>query len=184
MKKIFLAIVLAATFMGLTSCLGNGVEDQYKDWRKANNEWLVKQSMLVDDKGNLFYTPVTAPWDPNARVLVHWFNDREATKDNLSPLYTSVVDVKYIGRLYNGTAFDSSFVSTTPRDSVARFTLNKTVEGWGMALTQMHVGDSCRIVIDYPQGYGTYSVSSLIKPYSVLQFDIKLVDIYAYETRK
>lgn len=184
MKKIIFAILLAGAAMGLTSCLGDGAEDQYKEWRKANNDWFVNQSMLVDENGQLFYTPVGAPWDPNARVFVHWFNDRNLTKDNLQPYYTSTIDVKYKGQLYDGTPFDSSFVSTSPADSVRRMALNNTIEGWGIAITQMHVGDSCRILINYPQGYGTYSVNSLIKPFSVLQFDVKLVDIYAYETGK
>lgn len=186
MKKILYVITLAIAAMGFTSCLDTSVEDQYKDWRKANNDWLIEQSMKVDEHGKLFYTPVVAPWDPNARVLIHWFNDREETKDNLSPLYTSTVDVKYKGCLYDGTPFDSSFLSKSPADSIARFTLSATatsrgmIEGWGIALPQMHVGDSCRILIDYPQGYGVYSVSSIIKPFSVLSFDIKLVDIYHY----
>ncbi len=178
--------MLVATAMGVTSCLGNGVEDEYKDWREKNQNWFNEQQIKLDDKGKLYYTVVTAPWDPNAKVLVHWFNDRELTKDNLAPLYSSTVDVKYKGCLYNNTPFDSSFLSTTPADSISRFTIGNTskggvIEGWGIALPQMHVGDSCRIVINYPQGYGAYSINELIKPYSVLQFDVKLVDIYKYE---
>ena len=42
-------------------------------------------------------------------MLAHWFNDRKLTQGNLKPYYTSTVDVKYIGRLYNDEPFDSSY---------------------------------------------------------------------------
>jgi len=189
MKKILYILMLVATTMGITSCLGEGVEDTYKDWRKANEKWLAEESMKLDKNGKQYYEAITAPWDPNARVYVHWFNDRELTKGNISPLYTSTVDVRYIGRIYDGTAFDSSYLSTSPRDSVVRMSLGTTssssgvIEGWGIALPKMHVGDSCRILINYAQAYGTYSVGTVIKPYSVLQFDMKLEDVYKYEAK-
>ncbi|MCQ2288572.1 MAG: FKBP-type peptidyl-prolyl cis-trans isomerase [Muribaculaceae bacterium] len=191
MKKILYAITMcAAGMMSMTSCLGNGIEDQYKDWHDANQQWLKTQQVRVGTDGKLYYEAVTAPWDPNARVLMHWHNDRSLTEGNLKPLYTSTVDVKYIGRLYNGTPFDSSYLSTSPRDSISRFSIgpssssnNGLIEGWAVALMNMHVGDSCTVVIDYQQGYGIYQVNNLIKPYSVLQFDLKLDDIYKYETK-
>lgn len=178
--------MLVATAMGITSCLKNSIEDQYKEWRKENQEWLALQSILLDDNGKLYYEVVTAPWDPNAKVLMHWYNDRSLTKDNLMPIYSSTVDVKYRGCLYDGTVIDSSFSSTSPRAGVARFTLGNQpgtsgiIEGWGIALPNMHVGDSCHIIINYQQAYGTYQTASVL-PYSVLQFDLKLDDIYRYE---
>ncbi|MCF0181364.1 MAG: FKBP-type peptidyl-prolyl cis-trans isomerase [Muribaculaceae bacterium] len=184
MKKLLLAIALVATLMGVTSCLKNGVEDEYKTWRKLNEAWFEEQAMLQDESGKLYYEKVVAPWDPNAKVLVHWFNDTTLTKDNLKPLYTSTVDVKYHGRLIDDTPFDSSYVSTSPADSVTRFTINQTIEGWGIAMPRMHVGDSCRIVVSYQQAYGTYSIGDVILPYSVLQFDVKLVDVHKYEVKE
>ena len=44
----------------------------------------------------------------------------------------------------------------------------------------MHIGDSCRVIIPYIVGYGT-TASGDIKPFSTLQFDIKLVGIPKYE---
>jgi len=48
----------------------------------------------------------------------------------------------------------------------------------------MHVGDSCRIVVPYTMGYGSYDMGTILQPYSMLQFDLKLVDIYAYKTNQ
>ena len=179
MKKLLLLIgLLAVVGMSLNSCLSNDVEDKYKDWRKANNEWYEAQRGNTD-----YYKTVVAPWDPNGQVLIHWFNDTMLTRDNLRPLYTSTVDLKYRGMDKDGLAFDSSYLSKNPPDSLVRFDLGSTsyIEGWAAAITRMHVGDSCRVVIPYTLGYGSSQVNEL-QPYTHLVFDIKLADIYHYET--
>ena len=111
--------------------------------------------------------------------MIKYFNDKALTENNLSPLYTSTVDVKYIGRLYDDVAFDSSYTSTSPADSVTRFKLNNLIEGWVVGLTDMHIGDSCELIIPYEFAYGATGSSS-INPYSNLRFNLKLVDIPGY----
>ena len=93
----------------------------------------------------------------------------------------STIDMKYHGRLITGEAFDSSYLRTQPRDSIFRTKLNNTINGWIIGVSQMHIGDSCTIVIPYLQGYGASGSGSGIKPYSNLIFDVKLVDIPGYE---
>ena len=159
----------------LDSCLGKSVEDEYKDWRERNDEWFQQQV----NSGQ--YTMLTAPWDPSAKTLIRWHNDTMLTRNNLKPLITSTVDVKYHLRLCDGTAADSSYVMTSPADSIYRSTINNNVEGWMIALTRMHVGDSCTVIIPYPQGYGSTKMSSVVVPYSTLIFDMKLVNIYKYK---
>jgi len=175
MNKL-LNICLAAIMIVLSSCLGKTVWDEYKDWRNTNDDWYAQQAT----SGN--YTTIIPSWDPSAQVLMRWHNDTTTTRNNLKPLITSTVDVKYRGRLYNDTPFDSSYTKTSPADSIYRSKVNNNIEGWMIALTHMHVGDSCTIIIPYEQGYGSSSVSSVIRPYSVLVFDMKLVDIYKYKT--
>lgn len=167
--------VLGSVF---TSCLKTEEEkiaDDYAEWREANTAWFNSKAASSE------YTTVTAPWDPNAKVLIHWFNDTTKTMNNLKPKFSSMVDVKYYLRLYDGTAIDSSYLSTSPADSLFRCRLNSgVIEGWAIAVPKMHIGDSCRVIIPYLQGYGTTS-SDEIKPFSTLQFDIKLVGIPKYE---
>ena len=50
-----------------------------------------------------------------------------------------------------------------------------------MAMMNMHVGDSCSVIVPYQQGYGSVTMGK-VKPFSTLVFDIKLVSIYGYET--
>ena len=164
--------IVAITMMD--SCLGKSYEDEYKDWRIANEEWYQRQATSGQ------YTTLIAPWDPSAQTLIHWHNDTMLTKDNLKPLITSTVDAKYLLRLYDGTRVDSSYVSGST-DSIYRSMVNLNVEGWMIALTHMHVGDSCTVIIPYPQGYGSTYKSDVLVPYSNLIFDIKLVDIYKYK---
>ena len=166
-----------------TSCFKDDDEkiaNDYAEWREANIAWFAAQTARIEG-GTNYYTTVTAPWDPAAQVLIHWFNDTTKTKNNLKPKFSSMVDVKYFLRLYDGTPIDSSYLSTSPADSLFRCRLNSgVIEGWAIAIPKMHIGDSCRVIIPYIVGYGTTS-SGDIKPFSTLQFDIKLVGIPKYE---
>lgn len=163
--------VVAVTM--LESCLGNNVYDEYKEWREKNDEWYQRQA----NSGQ--YTLLTAPWDPSATTLIRWHNDTMLTRNNLKPLITSTVDCKYHLSLYDGTPVDSSY-SSISTDSIYRSMINQNVEGWMIALTRMHVGDSCTIIIPYHQGYGSYQKSDVLLPFSNLVFDVRLVDIYKY----
>ncbi|MBQ9584462.1 MAG: FKBP-type peptidyl-prolyl cis-trans isomerase [Muribaculaceae bacterium] len=182
MKKFPFVILIVAVLGGmLTSCFKDEDNfDKYADWFEKNIDWYEAQADRTED-GVKYFTAYTAPWDPAAEVLIHWFNDTSLTKNNLKPLFTSMVDVKYHLRLYDGTPIDSSYLSTSPADSLFRCRLNTgVIEGWGIAIPHMHIGDSCRVIIPYNVGYGT-TASGDIKPYSTLQFDIKLVGIPKYE---
>ena len=178
MKKFFYTVIMAvAAITMLNSCLGNTIEDEYKDWREFNDAWFQQQVASGQ------YTKLTACWDPSSQVLIRWHNDTMLTRDNLKPLITSTVDTKYLLRLYNGTRIDSSYTSSsaTLEDSIYRSVVNQNVEGWMIALTHMHVGDSCTVIIPYKQGYGSSKRSDDLLPYSNLIFDLKLVDIYKYK---
>ena len=154
--------------------------DDYEKWRNANTSYYDEQNYSFDENGNPEYLTVVAPWNPGAEVLIKYLNDRSKTEGNLTPLLTSTVDVKYRGSLYNGVAFDSSYLRTSPADSIFRTVLSATIEGWWIALTDMRVGDSARVIIPYNVGYGS-SITASIPPFSTLVFDVKLVDIPYYE---
>ena len=181
--KKSLICLIPATVAALSSCSFDDNNDstweQYAEWRQINEQWLDEQASLTGPDGKPLYTKVVPAWNENAYVLMHWYNDTMVTKDNLRPLYTSTIDVKYIGRLYNDEPFDSSYLNTQPADSIYRCLVSTNIPGWVIAMERMHVGDSVSLLIPYAQGYGSSSAGSLIKPYSALQFDIKLVDIPA-----
>ncbi len=157
--------------------------EKYTAWRTANTEYFDQLRFEFDENGKNFYTTLVPSWNPAANVLIRYFNDRSLTQGNLSPMLTSTVRVKYIGRLYNGVAFDSSYTATASYgDSLLSSQPSQLIQGWQIALMDMRVGDSARVVIPYSLGYG-YAGSGVIPPYSTLVFDMKLVDIPDYEIR-
>lgn len=181
MKKF--PLILVATIVALISSCGMDNEntwEEYREWREANEQWFHEQQNRTNSDGSLYYQALYPEWDKAQYILIHYFNDRSLTKDNLSPLLTSTVDVKYIGRLYNDEPFDSSYNLTTNGDSIYRQKCNGVISGWQVAMANMHVGDSCEVIIPYSLGYGASEVG-IIKPYSALHFNIKLVDIPFYE---
>lgn len=170
--------------VALTACNDDNESswDDYKDWREANTAFFEEQKFRMTPQGTNYYQTITPAWNSSAQVLIRYLNDRSLTQGNLSPLLTSTVDVKYIGRLYTGETFDSSYNNRVNGDSIFRTTLTSLIQGWQIALVNMHVGDSVEIVVPYNMGYGA-TQSGIIKPYSTLIFNLKLVDIPYYEVR-
>lgn len=178
MKKLPIFLV-ACLLITLFSC--KKTEDywsQYEAWRDTNNAWFIEQLGAKDDEGNPIYTKVVPSWDRSIYVLMKYYNDTSLNRDAQSPYQTSTVDVIYKGMLYNGTPFDSSYLKT---DSIYRTQVKQNIKGWIVALEQMKVGDSCRVIIPQSLGYGAQYMSSLILPYTTLVFDMKLVAIPGLE---
>lgn len=163
-----------------SSCTdGNDNWDDFEEWRQTNEKWLVEQAARSDASGNAYYRRIVPAWNPGVYILMHTFNDQAATEDNLVPLMSSTVAVKYKGMFYNDVPFDSSYTNV---DSLYTTKLTSVIDGWQIALQNMHVGDSVEVLLPYQVAYGS-SGSSAIAPYSALKFHIKLVDIPAYQIR-
>ncbi|CRM92292.1 Outer membrane protein MIP precursor [Pseudomonas sp. 22 E 5] len=84
------------------------------------------------------------------------------------PSASDQVQVKYVGRLPDGTVFDQS---TQPQ----WFRLDSVISGWSSALQQMPVGAKWRLVIPSAQAYGADGAGELIPPYTPLVFEIELL---------
>lgn len=185
MRKLLpLAGILTAAAM-LPACNSdddNSIDlNDFKEWREQNDAWLNEMQQRRNPDGTPYYTTVIPDWNPGAFVLMHYFNDRSETAGNLVPLYTSTVDVRYIGYDCEGERFDSSTtVNAYGKLGVARFACNEVIQGWSIAMENMHVGDTAEIIVPYNVGYGA-SYTSTLKPYSTLRFNVRLEDIYKYE---
>lgn len=88
------------------------------------------------------------------------------------PAATDKVKVHYHGTLIDGTVFDSSVNRGTP----AEFPLNAVISGWTEGLQLMSKGAKYRFFIPQELGYGGQD-RGVIKPFSVLIFDVELLDI-------
>ena len=109
-------------------------------------------------------------------------NIQQQTTRNLSPLISSTVDVKYKLLTCRGVGVDSTYLLTSPADSVYRSVLSANITGFQIALMAMNVGDSCEVVIPYQQAYSN-SGKGTILPYSHLHYFLKLKDIYKYQKK-
>ena len=84
------------------------------------------------------------------------------------PKANSKVQVRYVGRLADGSVFDQS---ETPQ----WFRLDSVISGWRVALQEMPVGAKWRLVIPSAQAYGAEGAGDLIAPYTPLVFEVELL---------
>ena len=186
MKKLLAIIASAGGLLGamtFSSCLNDeeSTWDKYREYREANDAWLLEMQARKNADGTPYYKTIVPSWNPDAFVLLHYFNDPQENADKLSPLYTSTVDVRYKLHLYDGTPVDSSdLVNRYGALGIYRTQLTSVIIGWPMALSQVHCGDSVEVIVPYGVGYGAQE-SGTILPYSNLRFNIRLVDIPFYE---
>lgn len=96
----------------------------------------------------------------------------EQGNGTVSPRLDSVVSVHYRGTLINGREFDNSYKRNCPE----AFRLNQVIEGWQIALQQMHAGDKWIVYIPYTCGYGNRA-SGPIPAFSTLIFEVELLGI-------
>jgi len=89
------------------------------------------------------------------------------------PSATSTVTVNYVGKLMDGTEFDSSIKRGEP----ATFPVNGVIKGWTEGLQLMPVGSKWEFVIPASLGYGESGAGGVIPPNAVLVFEVDLLSI-------
>lgn len=88
-----------------------------------------------------------------------------------TPTRRSIVIAHYTGRTINGKKFDSS-----RGGAPLACRLSDLIQGWIIALQQMHIGDKWELYIPAEMGYGKSSVPG-IPGGSTLIFEIELLGI-------
>lgn len=89
------------------------------------------------------------------------------------PTAEQTVKVHYTGTLMDGTKFDSSI----DRNEPAVFPVSGVIAGWVEALQLMPVGSKFKLYIPSELGYGESGAGDVITPFSVLIFDVELLEI-------
>jgi len=84
------------------------------------------------------------------------------------------VDIHYVGRLLDGTQFESTLEETEPR----RIELNKLIYGLRVALESMNVGGKRIIIVPPDCGFGVQGIPGRIPPESTLVYEIELLNIH------
>ena len=88
------------------------------------------------------------------------------------PAPTDTVTIHYVGRLIDGTEFDSSVARHEP----ATFPLSRLIQGWQEGVPLMSVGDRFEFAIPYNLAYG-YAGRGPIPGGATLLFTIDLIAI-------
>ena len=141
-------------------CLSSAESRQKKakgQYVQTNRDWLAAKSREDGVKalpGGVYY-----------KVLA------EGDYAGATPSPSSVITAHYTGKTIDGATFDSS-----RGDVPLACRLRDLIEGWIIAMQQMHVGDRWEVYIPAEKGYGKFSQPG-IPGGSTLIFDIKLLAI-------
>ena len=93
--------------------------------------------------------------------------------DGPTPTAEDRVVVHYLGRLLDGTEFDSSYRRGEPTE----FMLDTVIPGWQAALQLMSVGSRWEVWIPAELAYGERGAGGSIGPNQALHFEIELLEI-------
>ncbi len=128
-----------------------------KAYAQANKDWLAAKSKEDGVKPlpkGIFY-----------KVLA------DGNQQSAGPSVRSIITAHYRGRAIDGRAFDSTLGGVP-----LACRLCDLIEGWIIAMQQMHIGDKWEIYIPAEMGYGKFSQPG-IPGGSTLIFEIELIGI-------
>ena len=84
------------------------------------------------------------------------------------------VTVHYVGRLQNGTVFDSSRAKNKPFEF--RLGMGRVIRGWDEGVIQMNKGELCILTCTHDFAYGPNGCPPVIPPAATLIFEVELLD--------
>lgn len=160
-KTIFTAV--ASTLLTLTACnmeANNGFKNPDMEALEQIPQAQDMQTSQQTDEVNVITT------SSGLQYIVK--KEGNGKKPNID----SIVSVRYVGSLNDGTVFDA-----TRGDDVATFPLNAVIKGWQEGLQLMSEGSSYLLIIPPHLGYGEQGVDGKIPPNSTLFFEVELVGI-------
>lgn len=87
-----------------------------------------------------------------------------------APTINSTVSVRYVGKLLNGSVFDTQ--AGTP----VTFPVNQVIPGWQLGLPLVQEGGTIKLIVPSSLAYGCTGYGA-IPPDAILYFEIDLVDV-------
>ena len=151
----------AALVLGLAACTDVTSSSSSSapadiDYSACSTDDSAEQNTNVDRSGTGDFpsvsgedTPVIAAGSgsqPTSKVLVKTLKQG----DGAVVCPGATIKANYVGTLWDGTVFDSSYKRGEPSE----FSLDQVVKGWTYGLAHTHVGDRVELVIPASLGYG------------------------------
>ena len=96
-------------------------------------------------------------------------------RQGLEIINHSKIEVHYLGKLEDGTKFDSSYDRGEPLSF--QIGMKRVIEGWELGLMGMKVGGKRTLFIPSKLGYGQRGAGDLIPPNANLIFDVEIIDV-------
>ncbi len=169
----------AALVLGLAACTdATSSAPAEIDYSACSTDDSADQNANVDRSGKGNFpavsgddTPVIAAGkgsEPTSKVLVKTLKQG----DGAVVCPGATIKANYVGALWNGTVFDSSF----ERGDAIEFSLNQVVKGWTYGLAHTRVGDRVQLVIPASLGYGAQARGN-IPANSTLVFVVDVVGV-------
>ena len=90
------------------------------------------------------------------------------------PGAASFVEVEYVGKLADGTVFDST---SKHGGKPVSFPLNRVIPCWGQGLQKMRAGGTAILHCPAATAYGTAGAGGVIPPNADLTFNVHLVAV-------
>ena len=180
LRRLGALVGAAALVLGLAACndLTSSSTSSAVDYAACATDDSELQNQNVDRTGKGSFpdvtgddTPVIAAGkgtEPTSKVLVKTLKQG----DGALVCPGAKIRANYVGALWNGTVFDSSYKKGQPID----FSLDRVVKGWGYGLAHTHVGDRVELVIPASLGYGAQGNAS-IPANSTLVFVVDIVGV-------
>jgi hypothetical protein len=165
LRRLGALVGAAALVLGLAACndLTSSSSSSQVDYAACATDDSELQNQNVDRTGKGAFpdvtgddTPVIAAGkgsEPTDKVLVKTLKQG----DGALVCPGATVKVNYVGALWNGTVFDSSYQKGQPIE----FSLDRVVKGWGYGLAHTHVGDRVELVIPASLGYGSQAAGDI-----------------------
>jgi FKBP-type peptidyl-prolyl cis-trans isomerase FklB len=175
------------TLLLLTACSESAEEEEeFVNWSARNEQYLatVANDSMQQSGWQRFKKYSLDPSTTGKVGDYVYVKVIEQGNSTTKPAYTDSVRVMYQGRLIpsktypQGYIFDGTVHGTfsLATGSTAKMKVANTIDGFSTALQHMSVGDYWRVYIPWELGYGTSGSGSTIPGYSVLVFDLALID--------
>lgn len=151
------------------------ITKKLQEKQKAEYEKKMLVSAAIDEKIIKEYIAKNNLKAENIGNGIYYVRNAEGT--GATPQSGDNVETNYTGKTVDGKVFDSSLT----RKETFKFAVGTSavIRGWDEGFLKMKKGEKGMLLIPSAMAYGGQSPTPTIKPFSVLLFDVELVDFKA-----